>query len=450
MAQGPFADLKAALDWLFTNTNYEQKPTFRYNTRTFNVERTERVLQMLDYPHLAYPTAHIAGTKGKGSTSAMVAAILEAAGAGKVGLYTSPHLMRLEERIMINFEPIGGQALYECLSAVRGPVEEVTALGPEWKPTFFEIFTVVGFLHFAREGVDAGVMEVGLGGRLDATNVVAPRVTGITPISYDHTGVLGETLDLIAREKAGIIKPGVPLVVGRQEKEAFDAIIEVAAKRRAPVILLGRDYRLTAARTEGFSVETPRGRYDGLRLSLLGEHQRYNAAMAITMAQIAAERLGLAPSKETVARALSELSWPGRAEVWSEKPPVVIDAAHNAASAKALVEALGEKFPGQEAVVVFSIAQHKDSDGVVEALGRVAREFVVTTIDSPRSSPVEELTAAVRGRTSAPVHAEANRKAALALGRRLAGEGLLVITGSFYLAGELRQALLDERKVKAL
>lgn len=441
-----FASIKEALDWLFSNTNYEQKPTFRYNTRTFNVERTERMLQLLDYPHLAYPTLHIAGTKGKGSTSAMCAAILQAAGADKVGLYTSPHLMRLEERIAVNFEPIGEEALLGCLSAVRGPVEEVTALGMEWKPTFFEIFTVAGFLHFAREKVDAGVVEVGLGGRLDATNVVRPLVTGITPISYDHTAILGETLDAIAREKAGIIKEGVPLVVGRQEKESLDAITEAADKVGAASIVLDRDYRVTAAADGTFAVRTPYSKYEGLTLKLLGAHQRHNAGMAITMAEIAARRLGLAMSQDAVRRALGELVWPGRVEVWSEMPPVVIDAAHNAASARALVDAVAERWPGQKAVVVFAIAQQKDSEGVIEALGRMAREFVVTTIDSPRSTPVEELGATVKAKTGVPARVIAERPEALRAGRELAGDGLLVITGSFYLAGELREILSRERK----
>jgi len=439
-----FADIKQALDWLFSNTNYEQKPTFRYNTRTFNLERTSRMLNAMDNPHLKYPTIHIAGTKGKGSTSAMTAALMQAAGLERVGLYTSPHLMRLEERIQVNFEEIGEGELLECLRAVRGPVEEVTALGLEWKPTFFEIFTAVGFLHFARSGVNAAVVEVGLGGRLDATNVVSPVVTGVTPISYDHTAILGDTLELIAREKAGIIKEGTPVVVGRQEREAFEAIEQAARVKGAPVVALGREYGLEGGESGEFTVTTPSGKYEGLSLPLLGEHQRYNAAMAVAMAEVAAVQMGLELPVGVVRRALANLRWPGRAEVWSRKPPIVIDAAHNAASARALVQALGEGFPGQRAVIVLAIAQHKDTEGVIEALAPAAREFVVTTIDSPRSSGPEELAAAVRARTGVPVHVEADRGKALALGRRLAGEGLLVITGSFYLAGELRQMLMKE------
>ena len=441
MSASGFKTPKDALDWLFASTNYEQKPSFRYNTRTFNIERTERILQALGSPHLAYPTVHVAGTKGKGSTSAMVAAILNAAGAAKVGLYTSPHLMALEERIAVNFAPISESDLFECISAVRAPVESVTALGPEWKPTFFEIFTVVGFLHFARVKVAAAVIEVGLGGRLDATNVVSPVVTGITPISYDHTAILGDTLDLIAREKAGIIKPSVPLVLGRQSDEPAKAILEIAAKRAAPLVTLGYGYRLVDASPKSFTVETARARYDRLSLSLLGEHQRYNAAMAIAMSEIAAEKLKLPLTPDVVRRALAGLKWPGRVELWSASPPVVIDAAHNAASAQALVQAVSETFPGQKAVVLIAIAQHKDSEGVVDALVPLAREFVVTTIDSPRSSSSDDLANIIRSKSSAAVHSVPSRPDALALARKLAGSSLLVITGSFYLAGELRALL---------
>ncbi len=445
MPATPFNTLDEALDWLFANTNYEQVKTFRYNTRTFNVERAEGILEALGSPHLAYPTVHIAGTKGKGSTSAMTAALLQAAGLAQVGLYTSPHLMRLEERIAVNFEPIGADDLRDCINAVREPVLRVTSRGIEMKPTFFEIFTVIGFLHFARKKVDAAVIEVGLGGRLDATNVVAPVVTGITPISYDHTTVLGDTLDHIAREKAGIIKPGVPLVVSKQEKEALDALLEVAENRSAPTLVYDRDFRAAGSDSRDFAVETPRARYEHLSLPLLGAHQRQNAASAVTMAEIACEALGLPLTADTVQSALAGVRWPGRVEVLSEDPPIVLDAAHNGASARALVEALQERFPGEKAVVILAIAAHKDQLRVVDALNAVAREFIVTTINSPRSATADELAEFVSSRTSVPVHREADRAAALALGRRLAGDGLLVITGSFYLAGELREMLLREQ-----
>jgi len=466
MSQNSFATLSAALDWLFANTNYEQVKTFRYNTRTFNLDRTFQVLEILGNPHLAYPTVHIAGTKGKGSTSAMTACLLQAAGLHHVGLYTSPHLMKLEERIAVNFEPIAEDDLRDCISAARGPIESVTERGPEMKPTFFEIFTIIGFLHFARKRVDAAVIEVGLGGRLDATNCVQPIVTGITPISYDHTAVLGETLDLIAREKAGIVKSGIPLVVGKQEPEAFSAIAEVAQEKQSRLYAFDRDYCLSESPfglgccsglqspvsslascrpPEEFAVETPYTRYEQLNLRLLGGHQRRNAAMALTMSELACNVLGVPLPPAAARERLANLDWPGRVELFSVNPPIVIDAAHNGASAEALVAALEERFTGRKAVVILAIAAHKDQLRVIDALARIAREFVVTTIDSPRSEVADELAANVRAKVSVPVHVEPSRPAALALGRKLANSDLLVITGSFYLAGELRQLLLSER-----
>ena len=415
-----FKTIDEALDWLFANTNYEQVKTFRYNPRTFNVERAEDILKALGSPHLAYPTVHVAGTKGKGSTSAMTAAMLQAAGLAKVGLYTSPHLMRLEERIAVNFEPISSEDLRRCINVARGPVLAVTMRGIEMKPTFFEIFTVIGFLHFARVPVDAAVIEVGLGGRLDATNVVKPEVAVITPISYDHTSVLGETLDLIAREKAGIIKPGSPLVVSKQDGEALSAIEEVAASLGVAPIVFGRDFRVLGNDSSDFAVETPTRRYEHLCVPLLGAHQRQNAATAVTASEIACRSLGLDFTPDTARKALAGLRWPGRVELLSETPPIVVDAAHNGASAEALVEALSERFPGRKAVVILAIAAHKDQLRVVDALAGVAREFVVTTINSPRSASADELADFVRTRTSVPVHPEGDRAAALALGRLLA------------------------------
>jgi dihydrofolate synthase/folylpolyglutamate synthase len=440
----PFQTIDQALDWLFANTNYEQVKTFRYNPRTFNVERAEDILKALGSPHLAYPTVHVAGTKGKGSTSAMTAAMLQAAGLAKVGLYTSPHLMRLEERIAVNFEPVSSEDLRQCINAVREPVLAVTMRGIEMKPTFFEIFTVIGLLHFARVPVDAAVIEVGLGGRLDATNVVKPEVAVITPISYDHTTILGDTLDLIAREKAGIIKSGVPLVVGKQEAEALSAIEEVAASLGVRPLVFDRDFRVLGDDSSDFAVETPTRRYERLSVPLLGAHQRQNAATAIAACEIACRSLGLDFTGDTARKALSGLRWPGRVELISQTPPIVVDAAHNGASAEALVQALCERFPGRKAVIVLAIAAHKDQLRVVDALAPLAREFVVTTINSPRSASADELADFVRSRASVPVHAEPDRLAALALGRRLADGNLLVITGSFYLAGELRASLLKE------
>jgi len=448
VAGKPFKNIDQALDWLFSATNYEQKKVIRYNTRAFNLERARAILEILGDPHLAYPTVHVAGTKGKGSTCAMTAAIFAESGFGKVGLYTSPHLMTLNERISINFSALGDRDLLECINRVKGPVETVTSRGAHLKPTFFEIFTVIGFLHFALSEVDVAVIEVGLGGRLDATNLVSPVAAAITPVSYDHTAVLGRTLPLIAREKAGIIKPGVPVAVGRQEAESFEAIETTAVRVGAPLRAYGRDYFLWELPAGRFDVQTTRRRYRNLEVPLLGPHQRRNAATAVAVSEDALDALGRKLSEKAVRTALSGLQWAGRVELFSREPPIVIDAAHNAASARALAEAVAEAFPNRKATVLVGIAAHKDTRGVIDALVPIARRFVTTTIDSPRSEDARALAERIRSKCDLPVKAEPDRPKALNLARRLAGEGLLVITGSFYLAGELRGILERERASK--
>lgn len=441
MKPKPFADIDKALDWLFASTNYEQKRITRYNVRAFNLDRTLAMLALLDNPHLKYPTVHVAGTKGKGSTCAMTAAILREAGLGRVGLYTSPHLMHLGERIAVNSKSIGSRDLLECISRLAGAVEAVTADGLHMKPTFFEIFTVISLLHFARKKVDAAVIEVGLGGRLDATNCVQPVVTGIAPVSFDHTAILGSTLGAIAREKAGIIKHRVPLVVGRQQPAGLDAIAEIAADRRAPLLAYGRDYLLYEGPARRFAVGTPRRTYSNLVVPLLGSHQRQNAAMAVMLSEIAARGIGIPLKKEAVKTALAELQWPGRVELVRTYPPIIVDAAHNAASAQALVAAFRESYPGRKAVILLGIAGHKDTEGVIEALAPIAESFVATTIDSPRSMPAASLARAIRAKAALPTHTEADRPKALALAQTIAADAPLIITGSFYLAGELRPLL---------
>lgn len=444
MATRPFNTIAQALDWLFSSTNYEQKKIVRYNARAFNLDRTEKILSLLGDPHLSYPTIHVAGTKGKGSTCAMVAAILRRAGLGKVGLYTSPHLVDLRERIRVNFRPIPPNALRQCLGLLKGPVEAVTATGLHMKPTFFEIFTVAAFLHFALKKVDAAVVEVGLGGRLDATNLVAPVASAITPISFDHTGILGTTLGAIAAEKAGIIKQTVPVVVGPQEPEALATIAAIARQRRAALVAYGRDYILYEAANGSFDVQTPHHLYRRFRLQLAGRHQRQNAATAIALSQIAAGKIGIRLTDGAVREALVALAWPGRVEIVRKHPTVILDCAHNAASARALASAFREVCPAAKAVILIAMAAHKDTGGTIDALSGIAAAFVATTIDSPRSAPPHELARCVRRQTNLAVYSEPDRRKALSLALRLAGTGPLVITGSFYLAGELR-ALVKSR-----
>jgi len=336
-----------ALDYLFTTTDYEKMSTYRYNLTTHDLARMEALLAELDDPHRQFPTIHITGTKGKGSTALMLASVFRAAGL-KVGLYTSPHLVDLRERITVNGSLISPDDFCRTMNDVARAVESVRQGFPDHPPTFFEIVTALGFLHFARQAVELAVVEVGLGGRLDATNVVMPLVSVITTVSIDHTIQLGNTIESIAREKAGIIKPGVPVVSGPQAGEALIVVEERARQLHAPLLLAGRDIDVSGIRAEEapglvFDLRTPRGWRRGVRLGLLGAHQAVNAAVAVAAAELAAERAAFPLTDEAVAEGLMEARAPARVELISGRPTIVLDAAHNPASARASVSIMPPK-----------------------------------------------------------------------------------------------------------
>ena len=446
---------EAALEYLFSATDYEKMQRVRYNADTFSLDRMRRLLEALGRPDRDLVSVHVAGTKGKGSTAAMLHAIAMAAGL-KTGLYTSPHLVDIRERIRIGSEDIPAEALRRLIESARPHIERFRAEGDP--PTFFEIFTALAFRHFANVGTDLVVAEVGLGGRLDATNVLAPEVSVLTAISIDHTHQLGDTLRAIAAEKAGIIKPGVPVVSQPQPREALEVIEEACRTAGAPLLVIGREvtYEWAPASEAGraggggrLAVRTPRAAYDGLFVPLMGEHQALNASAAIAAAERVRPLAGrLTP--ETVRRALGEVRWPGRMEWLQGRPDWLLDGAHNRASMERLVEGLSRHFPGRPMVFVFASAADKDVDGMLAALAERAGDapVVFTRTDNPRAADPALLaarfgrfgrTARMGGRTS---ETAANVSAAIAAARRLAGtEKLVVVCGSLYLVGEAKRIL---------
>lgn len=435
-----------ALDYLFTTTDYEKMSTYRYDLTTHDLSRMEALLAELDGPHRRFPTIHITGTKGKGSTALMLAGIFRASGL-RVGLYTSPHLVDLRERITVNGSPISPEDCCLGINDVAGAVEAVRPRFPDHPPTFFEIMTVLGFLHFARQTVELAVVEVGLGGRLDATNVVTPLVSVITTVSVDHTIQLGDTLRSIAGEKAGIIKRGVPVVSGPQAREALTVIEERARELDAPFLLADRGFEVGGVRAEeplglGFAVRTPRGWRRGLRLGLLGSHQAVNAAVAVATAELAAERAGLPLSDSSLAQGLAEVRAPARVEVVPGEPTLILDAAHNPASARALTDALRFHFGNPPVVLLFGMAADKDVAGTLREVLPLARALVATTNLSPRSANPEDIADLAREAGCVEVHAESDVPKAFALARSLCQPGdMLVVTGSFYLAGAVQEIL---------
>jgi len=442
-ADGPFKTCDEALQYLYHFTDYERtvKPRAAA-TSIFGLARMNQLLDFLGHPEQGLRVVHIAGTKGKGSTAAMAAAILRRAGA-RVGLYTSPHVESVFERIIVDDAWIPGERFVAHINRMHPYLEESLKTHETYTPTFFEIFTAAAFLDFLAEGVDYAVLEVGLGGRLDATNVVTPLVCGITNISYDHMDKLGDTLTLIAGEKAGILKPGVPVVVAPQESEALSAIRARAEEVGAPMRIVGRDIALVD-QGDRFAVHTPTRRYQQLRVPLVGRHQWVNAAVAIGLAEEAASAMRRLTGP-TVREALAAVRWRARIESVAERPKIIVDAAHNVASAQALVATLFSEFAFRRLLFVFGIASDKDVDGVLRELVPRAALVVATRSQSARACPPEEIVNRISAFSSVEAIARLTPAEALALAReRAQPDDLICVTGSFYLAGEILEVLRNE------
>jgi dihydrofolate synthase/folylpolyglutamate synthase len=490
-----------AIAWLYGRINYEQTPPTRRGTHALRLQRMQELCERLGRPALARPTIHIAGTKGKGSTAAMIASILHAAGY-RTGLFTSPHLEQIEERFCVDGSPALASEFVELAEMVRTVVDEMDVLrrGNGIGPTFFEICTAIALLHFERCKVDAMVLEVGLGGRLDSTNICRPRVCAITSISYDHTRQLGDTLTEIAREKAGIIKPGVPVVSGVTSDEPRRVIERIAAERGSRLVQLGRDfsYDYHASRCDeadaavldswdylevdgqiaadwpnavgrgmggwgrseaeppadlpGGSLvgSTPATRGPGalvhLPLPLLGEHQAANAAVSVaTSGELVRQGWKIPP--ESVRQGLARAHLPARAQLVHQQPAVLLDTAHNVASIVALARVIETHFPARRRHLIFAATQDKDVRGMLEVILPLFDTVRLTRYSTnPRGLPLAELADLVDqilptldARPTLITHHDSAEHAWLTARAAAAPNDLLCITGSFFLAAELRR-----------
>jgi len=433
-----------ALAFWYGRINYEQTPPCPDD---FRLERMRALLRALGDPQARLRVVHVAGSKGKGSTAAMLAGILTRAGY-RTALFTSPHLTRVEERFQIDGVPIAAAEIITLIDVIRA----ACALH-RLQPTFFEVATALGFLHFVHRRADLAVLEVGLGGRFDSTNVCQPLVAVITTISLDHTRQLGDRLASIAFEKAGIIKPGRPIVSGVVVPEASEVIATAARQRHAPLSALGVDfhYRFQPGRVTGTAqtaarvqVTTATRRWPELELNLLGEHQALNAAVAIrTVEEL--RRTGLHVSDTAVRTGLANVQWPARLEIMQQRPLVVLDCAHNVASVEALVAALAASFPPGRRLLVLACSSDKDLAGMARVLTpHFAHAYLTRFHNSTRAAEPELLAELFRqaGKVAHSVHADSS--AAWAAARRDAGpDDLICVTGSVFLAGELRPVLLD-------
>ena len=420
----------------------------------FDLEHMRVLLQGMDHPERRFPSVLIAGTNGKGSTAAMLASILGASGI-KTGLYTSPHLVRINERIRVNGKEISDDDFAFLQGEVDGVAERMVERGElPWHPSFFEMMTAIAFEHFAKEKVDLAVLEVGMGGRLDATNVIEPRLSVITDISLDHQKFLGNTVGEIAREKVGIIRPGGVVVTLPQQPEANDVIgntileLEARAVNAVPYVppVSPGSAQYLAPSTEpgnpGYVYRYPlqvMGEEILVEMPLVGRHQLRNVALAIASAVELNQQKFASITPASIECGIRETRWPGRFQVIQARPgwaETVIDVAHNPAGAWALRSALSERYEDRRLIFVFGAMRDKAISEMAEILFPLAERVIATRPDNPRAASPEEIQEAA-ARTGAVIERVEDVQRAVERARELSGDGtVIVITGSIYLAGE--------------
>lgn len=448
---------QAAVRYLFGRINYERLPSIPYPDRAFKLDRMQELLDRLGSPDRTMDVVHVAGTKGKGSTSTIISGILRAAGQ-RVGLFTSPHLERIEERFVVDGAECSAKELVDLIDTLAPVAEAMDRERPFIDgrpdgPTYFELTTAAALLHFARRKVDTAVLEVGLGGRLDSTNICQPRVSVITSISLDHVQQLGGTVESIAWEKAGIVKPGVSLVSGVTGAGPRDVIRRVCRDRGSRLIELETDFDIEYRPPRLLDRDVSLGeidfvdhsgptvcRLDGASLGLLGRHQSRNAAVALaTVGEL--RRQGWVIAEEAVRMGLSTARCPARIEILSHRPTVVVDAAHNRASVEALVATLKESFAAHRSILVFATTQEKDVRGMLQCVLPHFDEVLLTRYQyNPRSVPPKELAELARQLTGHVYRVCSKPDEAWQVARETAtADDLICVTGSFYIAAELRQ-----------
>ncbi len=448
-----------ALDYIYSFINYERSKMPIADPAAYNLPRMFRLLEISGNPQLKYPSIVVAGTKGKGSTSAMCAAMLLANGY-KVGLYTQPHLHTYRERIQVSGEIISREALTALVERLQPAIEQVLSEATTYgQITTYEIGTALMLQHFADVAVDIAVLEIGLGGRLDAVNVVTPLVSVISSISYDHMDVLGDTLTKIAGEKAGIIKAGIPVVSASQHPEAQAVIERVSMEKHAALYQVGREF-LVKAIAPTLSLNSEYRYYENQRvelsapvfaiqleanLPLLGQHQQQNAALAVGAVLLQAQQPGgLKVAQEALVKGLEAVKWPSRLEVLQDtpgQPLIVIDGAHNAESAARLRDTLGYDYYFEKLYFVVGSSSDKDIEGIFQELNRPPQPagFILTCSVHPRAAQPKILLERGFQGTNSTVQLTEKVTEALQLAQRLAEQNdLICITGSLFVTAEAR------------
>ncbi len=437
------------LDYLFSFVDYSLTRNLQYSPEKFNLEQMRALADELGNPQNDYPVIHVAGTKGKGSTAAMIASILMAADY-RTGFYISPHLHDFAERIQVNNLPIPHAALNKLIEDIKPVVQKINRL------TTFEITSALAFEAFRRQHVDVAVVEVGLGGRLDSTNIVDPTLSVITSLSLDHMKVLGDTLEKIAREKAGIIKNGVPVVSAPQHPDAMAVLETVSSEKNSPLTVIGRDLNArllkhtldgqwfevsSSALTDGTNSPFPADYQKGMDfyIPLLGRHQVDNAAVAIA-AVMQLRQLGFEINDQAVQDGLAKVIWPCRFEVLSRDPYLVVDSAHNRDSAHKLRQAMEDYFPGKPITLIFGASEDKDISGMFAELLPICSRVILTRSPHPRAAEMNSLIKSAGSYSCSVLTADSVE---IALEFSLdPGEphGVVLAAGSLFVAANVREA----------
>jgi len=443
--------LGKAVRYLSSLSDYERLRIVRYNAQNFDLERMRALLKRLGNPQDQFKTVHIAGTKGKGSTCAMIAAMLQACGY-KTGLYTSPHLVDVRERIAINGQMIPTADFARLVRLVE-PI--VARLKPT--PTYFDVLTAIGFKYFAEQKVQIAVIETGLGGRLDSTNVLKPEVTGITSISKDHMAQLGNTLGKIATEKAGIFKHNIPAVSVMQDPEAEASLKTIAEKVGAPLEIVGKQiefsYRFESSRMLGphnrVCLTTANTKFEHLAVPLVGEHQAINCGLALSVIDKLKGR-GFVINDMKAMEGLTKLTMPGRMEEIATNPRVIVDGAHNAASVDAFMRAVGQHVPYDSMVLIFGCCADKDVTGMLEKITGGADKVIFVPVNSIRTANPHELAQQYTELYGKMAQVAPSLEEALSIANRaVTKEDLICITGSFYLVGEAKKYFAAKQEAAA-
>ncbi len=421
------SEYNKALDFIYSFVDYERSFSWKYDTDNFDLSRVRKFLNILNNPHEKGWFIHVGGTNGKGSVSAMIASALTQSG-NKTGLYTSPHLVTFRERIKIDDSLISKDDIIEEVRRIKKAVIQCKDL------TFFEVWTVLAFDYFACKSVDASVIEVGLGGRLDATNVILPAVSVITSISMDHSEKLGETIEKISYEKAGIIKPGITVIISPQSEEATKVIEKKAKEAGSKLIRVGRDVQYSG-KDSNLNYSGLIWKFDKLNIPLAGSVQYENTAVALAVLETLVLE-GYSVTRESARKGIENVNWPGRFQTVSERPEIVVDGACNIGAMTAVSDYLKGRISKDKIVAVVGMCSDKDVIQVLEILNQAVSRFIFTQVDNPRALSAHDfikLLPALKGSIVEVDPIKAVKKAVTMSGP----DGLIIVTGSLYLVGDV-------------